>query len=159
MDVHPTKNGIFIGIDPSPYTKPMPVLQRPQCQVQCGEASVEEDRRRILHAICGSDGAGGLPGAASQWIPNHAGNPTSYEDGVIYLYTYLICIMWLINSYKNPRNHLPTDRHPGGLKPGTASSIASCALHCDQRPFVGSQKAQTQQPTTQACRMTRNAVF
>ena len=57
MDVHPTKNGIFIGIDPSPHTKPMPVLHRPQCQVQCGEASVEEDRRRILHAICGSDGA------------------------------------------------------------------------------------------------------
>jgi len=28
-----------------------------QIQVQCGEASVEEDRRRILHAICGSDGA------------------------------------------------------------------------------------------------------
>ena len=99
MDVHPTKNGIFIGIDPSPYTKPMPVLQRPQCQVQCGEASVEEDRRRILHAICSSDGAG----VCQELCPNEfltmQVTQPAMKMGDIFVY-YLICIMWLINSYK-----------------------------------------------------------
>ena len=40
------------------YTQRPGVRPSRHGQVQCGEASVEEDRRRILHAICGSDGTG-----------------------------------------------------------------------------------------------------
>ena len=38
----------------------MPIL--PGSQVQAGEASVAEDRRRILHAICGGEGDGSEEG-------------------------------------------------------------------------------------------------